>query len=71
MTSLPLGSDDASSSDLLVSAKELGRMTGVHEEWWARKARSGEVASYKLGRHVRFRLSDAEAYIAAQERSTA
>jgi excisionase family DNA binding protein len=62
-----LGSDGAS-LDPLISAKDLGRLTGVHEEWWARRARSGEVVAYKLGRHVRFRLSDAEAYIAAQRR---
>jgi hypothetical protein len=59
---------EAASPDRLVSAKELGRLTNVHEEWWARRARAGEVVSFKLGRHVRFKLSDAEAYIAAQQR---
>jgi predicted DNA-binding transcriptional regulator AlpA len=42
----------------LLTAEELGNLTGMAASWWATAASHGSVPSYKLGRWVRFRLSE-------------
>lgn len=48
---------------LLVDTATAAAMLALPESWVASAARRGELPCVKLGHHVRFRLSDIEAFI--------
>jgi hypothetical protein len=69
MVTVSPAESDGTSVERLVSADVVGNHFGTHGEWWLRRARQGLCKSYKLGRHVRFRLSECAAYIEAESES--
>jgi excisionase family DNA binding protein len=64
MTVPPLA--DVEQIERLVPAKIIAGIFGNSPEWWLRKARSGDIKHVRLGRSVRFRLSEVHTYIEAE-----
>jgi predicted DNA-binding transcriptional regulator AlpA len=52
----------------LVGVAELQKRYGPPKSWWYANAENGTVPSYKLGKYVKFRLSEVETWIQAQKR---
>ena len=50
----------------LVSAQIVASIYGNSPEFWLRKARNEDIVHTRLGRSVRFKLSQVEAWIAGQ-----
>jgi excisionase family DNA binding protein len=48
----------------LISPKELSRMLKVSKPWPYIMVKRGLLPCYKMGKVIRFRLSDVEAYLA-------
>lgn len=53
--------------DRLLTAKQAAELLGFAEGTVRNKASAGELPTVKLGRALRFRLSDLEAWIAEQD----
>jgi predicted DNA-binding transcriptional regulator AlpA len=55
----------------LWGTKDLARFTGGAESTWEKKRLTGDGPPYlKIGRHVRYRPSDVEAWLAKQVRQS-
>lgn len=55
----------------LINTPELERRTGVDASTWAKRRLSGDSPPFlKIGRCVRYRWSDVEAWLAAQTRTS-
>jgi len=52
----------------LVDVKELTKRYGPPPSWWYGQALAGTVPSYKLGKYVKFRVSEVEAWIQTQRK---
>jgi excisionase family DNA binding protein len=52
----------------LLRAGELAERLGVPESWVRTEERAGQIPSVRLGRYVRFRLSDVERALAERRR---
>jgi len=52
----------------LVDVKELTKRYGQPPSWWYVQALTGIVPSYKLGKYVKFRVSEVEAWIQTQRK---
>jgi excisionase family DNA binding protein len=52
----------------LLTVHDVARRWQVPISWAYLKAETGELRSLKLGRYLRFRASDIEAYLTAQQR---
>lgn len=50
----------------LVDVKTLEQMYGTPRSWWYAVAEDGKIPSYKVGKYRRFRVSEVEAWLAAQ-----
>ena len=48
--------------------KEVERFTGLPRSWLYAKAAAGEIPHLKLGKYLRFRLSEVEAWLAQHRR---
>lgn len=57
-----MGNDDTD-GDRLLDAKEAAKLYCVPKSWIAEAARSGELASIKMGHYRRFRREDLQNYI--------
>jgi excisionase family DNA binding protein len=49
-----------------VDVKKLEEVFGTPRSWWYQKAEDGKVPSYRIGKYRRFRISEIEAWLAAQ-----
>jgi excisionase family DNA binding protein len=49
-----------------LTSEELGELTSVHSTTWESKAKSGEVPHLRVGKSLRFRLSEVEAALRAR-----
>jgi predicted DNA-binding transcriptional regulator AlpA len=54
--------------EALVDIKAVQKRYGLPLSWWYTSAENGTVPSYKLGKYVKFRLSEVETWIQAQKR---
>jgi excisionase family DNA binding protein len=52
--------ESASSADNLLTASELAGRLKVPESWVRAEGRARKIPSFRLGRYIRFRLSDVE-----------
>jgi excisionase family DNA binding protein len=50
-------------TDRLLDAKAIAERLGVPESWVREAARSGAIPCVRLGRYVRFDLTDVEAWL--------
>lgn len=57
-----------SPDDELLTVHDVSRRWKVPVSWAYLKAETGELVHIKLGRYLRFRASDIEAFVAAQRR---
>jgi excisionase family DNA binding protein len=55
----------------LLTAGELAERLGVPESWVRTEERAGRIPSVRLGRYVRFKLSDVEQAFAERRRQRA
>jgi predicted DNA-binding transcriptional regulator AlpA len=55
--------------EALVGIQAVQKLYGLPLSWWYTNAENGTVPSYKLGKYVKFRLSEVEAWIQAQRRT--
>ena len=60
-----------SPSPLAVSVREAARMIGVCARTLAREAMRGELRTFRIGRAVRVRVAELEAYLARKEAESA
>jgi hypothetical protein len=63
----PAGSDGP---EPLVTAQYLAGLYGTHEEWWLSRARLGLCPHKRLGRSVRFRVSEVADWIDSEQAKT-
>jgi excisionase family DNA binding protein len=56
-------------AERLLSVREVAEMLNVREWWVYIKTETRDLPFVKLGRYLRFRPSDIEAYLEAQRRS--
>lgn len=61
MNDFPIG--EISSSERLVTAAEVAEHLAVPVSWVRESTRSGAIPHVELGRYVRYRMSDIEAWI--------
>jgi predicted DNA-binding transcriptional regulator AlpA len=54
--------------DRLVGVKDLEARYGPPTSWWYTAAEGRKIPSYKIGKYLRFKLGEVEAWIAAQKR---
>ena len=52
-----------SESMKLVGVRELAAMHGPPASWWYANAEAGKVPSYKIGKYIRFKPSEIEAWL--------
>ena len=52
----------------LLTARELAERLGVPESWVRTEERAGRIPSVRLGKYVRFKLSDVERALAERQR---
>ena len=50
----------------MVGVRERERLYGNPRSWWYQAAESGRVPSYRIGKYRKFRVSEIEAWLAAQ-----
>lgn len=62
-------SDGGSEMERLVTVKELASATGLPVSYWYLKAEQGKVPCYKIGKYVRFRLSEVTAWLDQHRRT--
>ena len=55
----------------LVDVEKVKEVYGNKLSWWYAAAEAGRVPSYKVGKYRRFRLSEIEAWLAAQRQGPA
>jgi excisionase family DNA binding protein len=55
----------------LLTAVELARRLGVPESWVRTEERAGRIPSFRLGKYVRFKLSDIERALLERQRQEA
>jgi excisionase family DNA binding protein len=55
-------------SEPLLTVQDVARHFNVPVSWVYAKAEGGDLPSLKLGRYLRFRFLDVEAYLVAQSR---
>lgn len=48
----------------MLDAKQLASVLGVHPNWIFEQVRIGELPSYKLGHHRRFKRDEVEKFLA-------
>ena len=60
----------AESPEPLLTVQDVARRFNVPTSWAYAKAEAGELPSIKLGRYLRFRAADIEAYLRAQRRES-
>jgi excisionase family DNA binding protein len=58
-------------SDQLLTAKELATRLGVPESWVRSEERAGRIPSQRLGKYVRFKLTEVERVLAERSRQDA
>lgn len=57
--------------DIFIDTKQLAKLTNTSEVNWPRRRCNGEGPPFvKIGRSVRYRLSDVEAWLKQQERQS-
>jgi excisionase family DNA binding protein len=61
-------SDPTVATDVLLTPDDLAAKFNVRKTWIYIKVESGELPHVRLGRYLRFRLVDVEAYLRAQRR---
>jgi excisionase family DNA binding protein len=61
----------AREAEKLLTANELARRLGVHESWVRTEERARRIHGVRLGKYVRFKLSDVERALAARQRQGA
>jgi excisionase family DNA binding protein len=54
--------------DRLLSVKELALLTDLPASWLYAKAATGEIPHMKLGKYLRFRLSEVEVWLTRHRR---
>jgi predicted DNA-binding transcriptional regulator AlpA len=54
--------------EALVGIQAVQKLYGLQLSWWYANAENGTVPSYKLGKYVKFRLSEVETWIQAQRK---
>jgi predicted DNA-binding transcriptional regulator AlpA len=52
----------------MVDVKRVSAVYGNPPSWWYASAEAGKIPSYKVGKYLRFRLSEIEAWLASQRR---
>jgi excisionase family DNA binding protein len=52
----------------LVDVNRVAEVTGTPVSWWYSAAESNRVPHYRVGKYVRFKLSEVEQWLAAQRR---
>lgn len=62
-------SENAVPASALMGKQSAAVYVGLSEAFLLRKARQGEIRSYKIGKAVRFHPSDLDAYVATCVRS--
>jgi excisionase family DNA binding protein len=55
-------------TEAYVTIKEVERYTGLPRSWLYAKAAAGEIPHLKVGKYLRFRLSEVEAWLAQHRR---
>lgn len=55
----------------LITAEQVAKMLGVSRTWVFARAKSGELPSYRLGKHVRFSREAITAWLADREQNQA
>src|ERR1700730_15378213 len=58
-------------AEKLLTARELAERLGVPESWVRTEERAGRIPSVRLGKYVRFKLSDVERTLAERSRQGA
>ena len=58
----------AAAADRLLTAAEVAELLSMSKRWVEEHARAGEIPHLELGRFVRFRREDVDAWIAEQVR---
>lgn len=48
----------------LIKAEQVAEALGVSRTWVFDRAKAGRLPSYRLGKHVRFRMSEVQAWLA-------
>jgi excisionase family DNA binding protein len=57
-----------SEPERLLSIDQLAAATNLPKSWLYSRAESGTIPHFKLGRYLRFKLSEIEPWLAAQHR---
>ena len=60
--------DSTEHSGRLLTVRDVADMLNVKESWVYIKTETRELPHVKLGRYLRFRLSDIESYLRSQQR---
>ena len=55
----------------MVDVKRLEEVHGIPRSWWYSAAEDGRIPSYKIGKYLRFRMSEIETWLAAQRQQPA
>jgi excisionase family DNA binding protein len=63
--------ESARGAENLLTAGELAERLGVPESWVRTEERAGRIPSVRLGKYVRFKLSDVERTLAERSRQGA
>ena len=50
----------------MVGVRDLEKLYGNPRSWWYQAAESGRIPSYRIGKYRKFRVSEIEAWLAAQ-----
>jgi excisionase family DNA binding protein len=58
----------ARDAEKLLTADELAEYLGMHESWVRTEERAGRIPGVRLGKYVRFKLSDVERALAERQR---
>jgi len=58
----------AREAEKLLTAVELAKRLGVPESWVRTEERAGRIPSFRLGKYVRFKLSEVERTLAERKR---
>jgi len=61
----PAGGNGSLTPERWLTSDQLGELTGIHSTTWEAKAKSGEVPCKRVGKLLRFRLSEVEAALKA------